>query len=197
MFHFETQKWRNLWVFYSLIFNPIFHGSVGGAGLRTSLIFIRVQVCVQPILTSPTSSSLIFSSSRWKIYQVFRVQADKSTNPLLDLIALFFKTCYFSRSLHHKQVSDDLSLNGMVNKKYFFSTIFWFLNFIVMNANNFIRVQKNYFFEFELCSMTEPFQVRVRSSSGGKHFSLSCWFLRDEYFQKKAFFKSNFIINNS
>ena len=52
-----------------------------------------------------------------------------------------------------------------------------------MNANNFIRVRENYFFEFEFCRMTKPFQVRVRSSSGGKHFCLS-WFLRDEYFQK-------------
>ena len=73
-------------------------------------------------------------------------------------------------------MNDNLILRGKINNKYFFLTIFYSLNFILMNSNSFIRVQKNYSFEYGkqhsfLSSSSQPCVVcrgaKTRRGMGG------------------------------
>ena len=56
-----------------------------------------------------------------------------------------------------------LNLHGLINNKYF-SDKFLILKFLSSKLEQFIRVQKNYFFEFkfEFGKVTEFFRVRVQ-----------------------------------
>ena len=78
----------------------------------------------------------------------FEFRQAKILRLLFDLIPLFFV------DIRHKQVNDYLNLHRKINKKYYCPTIFYSLNFILMNSNTFywVRVQKNFFFLLQVCS---------------------------------------------